>query len=728
MKKKFIAMLAVTAAVSQSVAIAKPFGVCTHMGLGITYDNIANIQSARDTRVEWIRDEARWSDMQTGADGEIKIRDKDLDYIKRVDKAGINQLLLLSYGNDNYEGIEADTVFPKQDNETYYNGYLDYVRYTVSQVKDYVDAYEIWNEPNIKGFNYNLLANGTDYAKLYLDAKAIIDELDPTAMVVCGAITGTDDADTDFGKAIFDYVKTKGDVNSLIDAFSIHLYTQLSDETYAKGLSEWEGIFDSYGYTGQVWMTENGVTADNDTAGNESDQAAMVAKLGVQWERYLKENGRDGISFWYDLRNDVGISNYEDNFGLVDSSHNMKPAGHSMKAYNRLTGDKTLESVEKIKTQDAFLWYDAEYGYLATYKNDSSTVYIAYDSNNNKKTTSVNLSGDVAYVYEYMGNITETINNPDGTKSITMTKKPVMVECVSYQATIDNLYYDSDNSTMTVSGTYTGSGNVTVELIKDGSVIESYEVVVTNGEFNKWFSVFEDGSYTVRVGYPELTALGKTNSWAEGVCVVDENKSPAFAASTKVLYNAENRKVNVSGKLTEYVENQYITVMAVPASMDIENLDMSGVGYIRQIPTVAGEFLVDFTLPEYYTTKTAIYLGGTGINEKTTGYADVQENKYVYVASFDANSGNTLSATALVRNFSETEKKVSIIIAQYNGERLETMSVEEKTVPAKTYGLVEYKLENVAIDSDATKMKAFIWSDMTGLVSLAPYAEASFLK
>ena len=100
----------------------------------------------------------------------------------------------------------------------------------------------------------------------------------------------------------------------------------------------------------------------------------------------------------------------------------------------------------------------------------------------------------------------------------------------------------------------------------------------------------------------------------------------------------------------------------------------------------------------------------------------------MYVASFDANSGNTLSATALVRNFSETEKKASIIIAQYNGERLETMSVEEKTVPAKTYGLVEYKLENVAIDADATKMKAFIWSDMTGLVSLAPYAEASFLK
>ncbi len=720
--KKFLITLALCASMTTASVSAANFGVCTHMGLGDSYDNISNIQSVRDTKVEWIRDECRWDYMQSTPGGSFTIRSKDIDYMKRVEEAGINHLLLLSYGNDAY-GVEKDTVFPTQDNMTYYNGYLDYVRYTVGQVKDYVDAYEIWNEPNIKGFNYNLLADGTDYAKLYLDAKAIIDELDPTAMVVCGAITGVDDADTDFGKAIFDYVKKQGDVNSLIDAFSIHLYTQLNDEVYVKGLSEWEGIFDSYGYTGEVWMTENGVTADNDKAGNESDQAAMVAKLGVQWERYLKENGRKGISFWYDLRNDVGISDYEDNFGLVDSSHNMKPAGYSMKAYNRLTGDKTLDSVEKIKTQDAFLWYDAEYAYLATYKNDSSTVYIAYDSNNNKKTTSVNLSGDVAYVYDYMGNITETINSPSGTKSITMTKKPVMVECVSYQATIDNLYYDSDNSTMTVSGSYTGSGNVTVELIKDGIVVEDYEVVVSNGEYNKWFSLFESGSYTVRVGHPEITALGKTSGWAERICEVVAGEAPAFAASTRVSYNAENRNVNVSGKLTDYVANQYITVLAVPASMDVNNIDMNAVGYIRQIPTIAGEFSVDFTLPEYYTTKTAIYFGGTGINGKTSGYADIQENKYLYVAGFDASKGNTLSATALVRNFSETEKKASIIIAQYNGEKLEDVTVEEKTVPAKTYGLVEYKLENVAIDSDATKMKAFIWSDMTGLVSLAPYAE-----
>ena len=721
--KKFLITLALCVSMTTASVSAANFGVCTHMGLGNSYNNISNIQSARDTKVEWIRDEARWSNMQNGSSGELKIRDKDMDYIKRVDKAGINQLLILGFGNSSYDSVEADNVFPKQDNSTYYNGYLDYVRYTVGQVKDYVDAYEVWNEPNVKSFNYNLLANGTDYAKLYLDVKTIIDELDPTATLVCGSITGYEEGDIAFGKAIFEHIKTQGDVNSLIKAFSIHSYTRINDEKYVTSLNAWEEVFDSFGYTGDVWMTENGASSDNKDGSTRAAQAAMVAKLGMQWEGYLKESGRSGVNFWYDLRDDgTDASDYEHNLGLVTNDYVMKPSGHAMKAYNRLTGNKTLENVEKIKTQDAILWYDAEYGYLATYKNENSTVYIAYDSNSNKATTDITLSGDVAYVYDYLGNITETINSPSGSKSITLSSTPVMVECVTYQATIDDLYYDADNSVMVVSGTYTGQGNVTVELIKDGNAIERYEVAVSNGEFNKWFSLFEGGNYTVRVGYPELTALGKISGWAEGVCEVDAGEAPAFAASTQISYNAENRNVNVSGKLTDYVANQYITVLAVPASMDVNNIDMNAVGYIRQISAIDGEFSVDFKLPEYYTTKTAIYLGGTDISTKSTNYADITENPYVYVASFEIDKGDTLSASAIVRNYAETERKASIVIAQYSSDgRLEDVQMADRTIPAKTYAAVECSLSDIAIDGDASTAKAFIWSDTTGLVPLADF-------
>lgn len=727
--KKFLLTLALCVSTTTASVSAANFGVCSHMGLGNNYDNVANIEAAENVKVAWIRDECRWSNMQSGSDGELKIRDKDMDYIKRVDDAGKNQLLILAYGNPSYDGVAADNVLPEQDNATYYNGFLDYVRYTVGQVKDYVDAYEIWNEPNISGFNYNMQATGEDYAKLYLDAKAIIDELDPSATVVCGSITGSGDEDISYGKEIFDYIKSQGDVNKLVDAFSIHIYTrdiEAIEGAYFDACQEWEDMFDSYGFTGEVWMTENGVSS-NTGNNTEEEQAKAVAKLGVQWENYLKSNNRKGINFWYDLRNDgTDAAEYEHNLGLVKNDYTIKPAGYAMAAYNELTGDKVLDSVTKIKTKDNFITSD-EYGYVAKYSNDIETAYIVYDSYSNGETTDIALSGDVAYVYDYLGNLTETITNPSGTKSITMASEPVMVECITYGALINSLEYDADNGVMTVSGEFNYGDSVTVEVLKNNEVVESYQTAVNEGNFTKWFSLMDSGDYVIRVGQPEIVAIGRTDGWAEQTySIAATGTNPAFAASTAVVYNAENRTVSVSGALTDYVENQYVTVLAIPASMDVANVDMNAIGYIKQIPTTDGEFSINFELPEYYTTKTAIYLGGTGINTKSTNYAEIAENPYVYVASFEIGKEDKLSASAIVRNYAETERKASIMIAQYSTDgRLEDIRIEEKTIPAKTYATVECSLKDIVIDGDATYAKAFIWSDTTGLVPLANFDDTA---
>lgn len=697
---------------------AAQFGVCTHMGLGNGYDNSANVQSAKDVKVAWVRDECRWNYMQSGPGGEFQIRSKDEDYIKRVDEAGINQLLIFAYGNTNYD-IEVDTDFPTQDNMTYYNGFLDYVRYTVGQVGEYVDAYELWNEPNIEGFNNNLLADGEDYAKLYLDVKEIVDELDPSATLLCGALTGYGTNDLKFGKDIFNYIKSQGDVNSLIEAFSIHLYTQLSDEKYATGLSKWEEVFDSYGYTGDVWMTENGVTADNDKAGNESDQAAMIAKIGMQWEAFLKNNNRNGVNFWYDLRNDVGISDYEDNFGLVDSFHVMKPSGYAMATYNELVGKKKFDSLQKVKTKDNWFTSD-EYGYVGKYKDNIATTYVVYDTNNNGKSTEISLSGDIAYVYDCLGNITETIENPSGTKSIKMTSSPVYVQCVGFNSRIDNLNYDEDNGVVSVSGEYVGE-SVTIEALQGDEVLYSKTVSVENNKFDTWFSLLGNGDCVIRVGRPEILAAGKVSGWDESVItLVGGVTNPGFDVSTAVAYDAASRKVSVSGTISNYGENQNVTVLAIPKTMDVNQIDLRAVAFVKQIDTNAGEFSAVFSVPEYFTTEMSIYLGGTGIMSTFKSDAGVLEGDYVYVASLDINSGDTLSASAVVRNFTESDKKASIIIAQYDIEgKLLNMEIEEKTVSAKTYEAVEVSLSDVSKESGVHEAKAFIVSDLTGFVPLS---------
>lgn len=721
MKKRLMALMLCLGLCSTNVYAAN-IGVCSHMGLGFTYDNVANVKSAGEIEGDWIRDESRWNYMQNGENEAIQMRAKDLDYIKRVDGAGINQLLILAYGNKSF-GVASDTVFPKQDNSTYYNGYLNYVRYTVGQVKDYVDAYEIWNEPNITSFNYNLEGTAEDYAKLYLDAKAIINELDPTARVLCGAIAGTDSTSTNYAKGILNYIKTKGDVNSLVDVFSFHTYTHLDDEKFISSLSSMETALDACGYNGDVWLTEFGATADGTSGRTEAAQAMAVAKQGIHWENYLKANGRNGVGFWYDLRNDVGISDYENNFGLVDSSHNMKPAGYAMKAYNTLTKDKSLESVTKVKTKDYLIW-DDHYGYVAKYANDTETTYIIYDSNNNKSTTNVDLFGDIAYVYDCKGNVKETIKNPAGQKVVTMTSEPVYVQCVTYNTSISSSEYNAKEGILNVVG-HTNIGDfVTVELLRGEEVVASQKTIVAGGEYKAWFSIVEGGTYTIRVGYAEAAAIGEADKFATKECNIDGFALPEYAAGTVVSYNAETRSVAISGKINNFVENQYVTILAIPASMDINNLNLNAAAYIRQIPAKNGEFTVNFSLADYYSTRMAIYLGGTGIETKTAHNADVAENKYVYVGGLDIGVTSTLTATAFVRNFAETEKEASIIIAQYSADNeLEDMKIEKKTIPAKTYGAIEYTVNNVTVDSDSSYAKAFIWSDLTELMPLADFEQ-----
>lgn len=698
-----------------TTAFADSYGVCTHMGQGDSYENTINVFSAQSVGAGWIRDECVWSDMQGTKNGEFKIRDKDINYIKKADDAGLNQLLVLAYGNPQYDGVEDWQTFPKQDNEDYYDGWLDYVRYTVEKVKDYVDAYEIWNEPNIESFNYKNLANGTDYAKLYLDTKKIINELDPTARVLCGAVTGYDET---FGKAIFEYVKTQGDVNKLIDVFSIHEYSQLDMESYATALSKWESLFDSYGFTGDVWMTENGVTADNSNSRTETTQAQAVAKLAIQWERYLKDNNRNGVSFWYDLRNDPGQKDYEANFGLVDEEYIIKPSGKAMQTYNMLVGNKTLASVEKVKTKNNIISSD-EYGYLATYSGDSGTVYIGYDDNNNSKSKTVTLSGDVAYVYDCFGNITAKIDNPSGTRSITLKSEPTYIECRSVAASVENVAYDSAEGIINVKGMYNGGESITVELIKDNTAVESYTAVVENGTFRKWFSFDGEGEYTVRVGKPEFEALGKSSGWAEQTISIDkQNTAPAFDVSTKTAYDADSKTVSISGKINNCEGNQAVTVLAVPATMDINSVDIAAAAYIGQVAVSDGDFSVEFEVPDYFTTDMAIYLGGTGLTAVKNGSAEIAESDYLYVAGLELNKGNALKATAVVRNFNETERKAVLIVAQYNGETLAGVETKPQTIPAKTYATIECSSDDVAIESKATSAKAFIWNDMNGIVPL----------
>ena len=732
MKKKIISIIATVILLTTNIsAYAGGMGVCTHSSAD--YENGKIINVAKETGVTWIRDEVYWNDVESIKGEQKTIPQSKLDYIKNVNEQGINMLLILDYGNKNYVDGDSNNVMPTTDNEEYYNAWLDYVTFMVTNVGEYVDAYEIWNEPDIAGFNTTGV-EGTGYAQLYLDSKSIIDKLDPSAEVVAGALAGGLATDTyKYAKDFFAYLDEKGTVDDLLDAFSLHSYAYEPEYSYAKelGIPSYEALFDQYSFTGELWLTEVGRSTYSGSDGvTETLQAQLVLRDAVTYNKYLNEYGRDGQIIWYDLKNDGSdLSNYQHNFGLVGNTFMPKPAYYAMKLYNKATAGKELTAYSEPQTAGNWL-LGKEYGMLATYTGTTGTTYIAYAINDaSSNSMSVSLSGDIAYVYDYLGNVTETITSPSGTKKLSVGESPIVVECVSYGSVISDLKYNDELNVLSVGGIYTGTDSeVTIELLRNDTVVKSVKAAVTDRNYATWFSVDEDGEYTVRVAQPELSALGKTSGWETQTVVADRvgNENSSIASGAVVEYTAATNTVKVSGAVTDYVENQIVTILAVPETADVTALDMNSIGYIKQAKTTDGNFAFEFVLPEYYDTKTAIYLGGTNISTTTKDSADVAESEYVYVASLEAGVADTLSATAQVRNFAETERKATIIIAQYSGDtdtRLEDVQLKTITVPARTYAQTAVKFDAVVKDADATKVRAFIWNDAEGLVPLAPFDE-----
>lgn len=713
--KRLILMLILGLSMTTMV-FAERMGVHTHMGARVYNLNEINVEAAKNAGVSWIRDECGWREVEPTKGAVKKIPNKVKDYLQKTEEAGINQLLILGYSNYvYYTDVQPKDkpILPTKDNIEYYNAFLDYVRFTVGELKDYVDAYEIWNEPNMQGFNY-FLTDGEEYAKLYLDAAKIIKELDPTARIVCGCVTGIEDSDLAYGDAILKYIKSQGDINKLIDVFSIHIYTRDIDGYYAYGLTRWENKFDSYGFVGDVWMTENGNSSATGNA-TETQAATHIITRGVQWESYLKNSGRNGMNFHYELTNTGNDEKeYEHNFGLIDKTYKPKQGFYAMKHYNTVTSGKKFDSLTKVRTGIS------EYGYVGNYSDEYEKVSIVYDVNDNGKTTSIALSGDIVYIYDYLGNITQKIKKPGATKDIVMTSLPTTVLCRTYMSTIESLAFDEEESIITVSGETNVGDTVTIELLKNGIVQKSEKAVVKNNKFDCWISVVDSGNYTVRVAAPEYMDVGRTSGWPEKeINVMQKNEGIQFDAETFALYDDNTRQVSVKGAVSETCDNQYVVILAIPESMDVSDVDKNGVGYIRQILVENGRFEAEFTLPDYFNTKTAIYLGGTNIKNTHSDVLDVPESDFLYVESFEVEKGNVLSASATVNNFTENEKKATIIIAQYDESgRLITVTTEEKCVPRRTYKSITCSLTGEKLSPTTKKVQAFLWSDLTGVVSL----------
>ncbi len=131
--------------------------------------------------------------------------------------------------------------------------YLDFLRQVAERYQGRITSYQVWNEANIKIF----YRGKPDYlAELTLEAKEVLDEVDPEALLV-GASTTVRSAGPVkpwYGK----YSAALAERGWPVDAMAVHLYP-LADqgaETRADYARLMKGWLAERGWTGPVWDTE----------------------------------------------------------------------------------------------------------------------------------------------------------------------------------------------------------------------------------------------------------------------------------------------------------------------------------------------------------------------------------------------------------------------------------------------------------------------------------------
>jgi arabinogalactan endo-1,4-beta-galactosidase len=307
----------------------------------------------KDTGVRWVRANVNWRWLEPNAKGTI---DQGVlaqyDYaIDRARAAGLAVLMPISDGVPYWASGDPNKKIvngQRQWNQYYppanMGDFADITRFVVEHYKAKgVQAYEIWNEPNMAWF-WQPGPNAGQYAQMLKAAYPAVKSADPTATVVMGGLSKND----------FEYLEDvyRAGGGPYFDAVAVHPYTYGVDPTVSwngvnagedpnrisynafPAIKEIRSTMTAFGDSAkQVWLTEFGYsTTSKDGGVSPTQQADFLIKA----YRYVEQFPWVHSIFAYQIRNNPFYGDqdsYEGQFGLTTAAWQPKPALAALKSY-----------------------------------------------------------------------------------------------------------------------------------------------------------------------------------------------------------------------------------------------------------------------------------------------------------------------------------------------------------------------------------------------------------
>ena len=308
-------------------AFALELGVGTHFGQG-RGDPASAFAWMKSAEMRSFRDEIYWNNIEHNP-GQFQPSPnaiKSLQAFSNSNIAGINPILILSYGNPLYDnGLQPYTSAGR-------NAFAAYTRWIAQQLNGKVNYFEVWNEWNIgTGSPSGALKSPTDYTLLASAAYDAIKSVNSANKVIVGAV----------GDDLNNWSWTRAAVNAGLlrkaDGVSVHLYnadwggnSQFGSHELVDRLAALQVILRAAngGKAMPIYVTETGSSTN---IGTSKPLGVPETVQAEQYARFVLESQTitDLAGIWfYDLVNDgTDATDRESNFGLLRTNLTEKPAG-----------------------------------------------------------------------------------------------------------------------------------------------------------------------------------------------------------------------------------------------------------------------------------------------------------------------------------------------------------------------------------------------------------------
>ena len=360
------------------------FSICTHTGRWSKADQIREVEAAALCGAKVIRESIEWGGLQP-AEGEWNWEPMDF-LVNSYGAVGIELQSLLAFTAKWAAPLE------KQNSKNWLdwsrcqpdlNAWRNYVRSMAERYRGRIRYWEVWNEPDLAGFNGMSLE---EYVELQKAAYEEIQKVAPEAFVMSGGFATMSDhpgrKDKDFHRNYLKLAKGAFEVHAYHEHGSFLQYAQLVDGRFLPMRAE-------TGTEVPWYANETAIASMN---GSEKNQAVtLFKKLLFAWAR-----GAIGYT-WYDLRNDGWEpANAEHHYGMVTNDFQPKPV---YSVFNHLAG--LYRSAEFVRQ------FDLGTNRWAFEFRDGDTILIpAWDESGFAATQSylVKTDAEKATIVDIMGN------------------------------------------------------------------------------------------------------------------------------------------------------------------------------------------------------------------------------------------------------------------------------------------------------------------------------------